>query len=46
MKIFYKIYNKPGYGFPEKVYENAMMLEFKKGKYSSDSSICNICAYQ
>ncbi|WKZ19042.1 MAG: GxxExxY protein [Candidatus Jettenia sp. CY-1] len=30
MKIFYKVYNKLGYGFPEKVYENAMMLEFKR----------------
>lgn len=30
MKIFYKVYNKLGYGFPEKVYENAIMLEFKR----------------
>ncbi|WKZ17137.1 MAG: GxxExxY protein [Candidatus Jettenia caeni] len=30
MKIFYKVYNKPGYSFPEKVYEDAMMLEFKR----------------
>lgn len=30
IKIFYKIYNKLGYGFLEKVYENAMMIEFKK----------------
>lgn len=28
--IFYKVYNKLGYGFLEKVYENAMMIEFKK----------------
>ena len=28
IKIFYKVYNKLGYGFLEKVYENAMMLEF------------------
>jgi GxxExxY protein len=28
--IFYKVYNKLGYGFLEKVYENAMMYEFKK----------------
>ena len=27
IKIFYKVYNKLGYGFPEKVYENVMMLE-------------------
>jgi GxxExxY protein len=28
IKIYYKVYNKLGYGFLEKVYENAMMLEF------------------
>ena len=30
IKIFYKIYNKLGYGFLEKVYENAMMIEFRR----------------
>jgi len=30
IKVFYKVYNKLGYGFLEKVYENAMMLELKK----------------
>ncbi len=30
IKIFYKVYNDLGYGFLEKVYENAMMLAFKK----------------
>ena len=30
IKIFYKVYGKLGYGFLEKVYENAMMIEFKK----------------
>ena len=30
IKVFYKVYNNLGYGFLEKVYENAMMLEFKK----------------
>ncbi len=28
--VFYKVYNKLGYGFLEKVYENAMMIEFEK----------------
>jgi len=28
--IFYKVYNNLGYGFLEKVYENAMMLDFNK----------------
>ncbi len=27
IKIFYKVYNKLGYGFLEKVYGNAMMVE-------------------
>ncbi|MCG2758676.1 MAG: GxxExxY protein [Desulfobacteraceae bacterium] len=30
IKVFYKVYNKLGYGFLERVYENAMMIEFKK----------------
>ncbi|HCG77088.1 TPA: GxxExxY protein, partial [bacterium] len=30
IEIFYKVYNKLGYGFLEKLYENAMMIEFKK----------------
>ncbi len=30
IKIFYKVYNNLGYGFLERVYENAMMIEFKK----------------
>jgi GxxExxY protein len=30
ISIFYKVHNKLGYGFLEKVYENAMMIEFKK----------------
>jgi GxxExxY protein len=27
---FYKVYNKLGYGFLEKVYENALIIELKK----------------
>lgn len=30
IKIFYRVYNQLGYGFLEKVYENAMMLELKR----------------
>ena len=30
INIFYSVYNKLGYGFLEKIYENAMMIEFKK----------------
>jgi GxxExxY protein len=28
--VFYKVYNTLGYGFLEKIYENAMMVEFEK----------------
>lgn len=37
IKIFYKVYNNLGYGFLEKVYENAMMLDFKKENIQADS---------
>ncbi|MDI6790182.1 MAG: GxxExxY protein [Thermodesulfobacteriota bacterium] len=37
IKIFYRVYNKLGYGFLEKVYENAMMVEFKKEGISAVS---------
>ena len=30
IKVFYVVYNRLGYGFLEKVYENAMVIEFKK----------------
>ena len=30
INIFYKVHNKLGYGFLEKVYRDAMMIEFKK----------------
>ncbi len=29
IKVFYRVYNKLGYGFLEKIYENAMMIEFR-----------------
>jgi len=29
IRIFYRVYNTLGYGFLEKVYENAMMIEFR-----------------
>ena len=35
--IFYKVYNKFGYGFLEKVYENAMTIELKKKNFSATS---------
>jgi len=30
IKVFYRVYNQLGYGFLEKVYENAMMITFRK----------------
>ena len=30
IRIFYKVYNELGYGFLEKVYENAMMIDFRR----------------
>ena len=30
IKCFYEVYNTLGYGFLEKIYENAMMLLFKE----------------
>lgn len=30
IQAFYSVYNNLGYGFLEKVYENAMMIEFRK----------------
>jgi len=30
IKAFYNVYNKLGYGFLEKVYENSLMIELKK----------------
>ena len=29
LKVFYEVYNELGYGFLEKVYQNAMYLELK-----------------
>ena len=37
IKIFYRVYNKLGYGFLEKVYQNAMMIEFRRAGIPSVS---------
>ena len=37
IKIFYKVYNTLGYGFLEKIYEHAMMIEFRKANVSAVS---------
>ena len=44
--IFYKVYNNLGYGFLEKVYENAMMLEFKNENIHAVSQYAIRVLYQ
>lgn len=34
IKAFYKVYNTLGYGFMEKVYENALLIELNKEGFS------------
>lgn len=36
IEAFYKVYNTLGYGFLEKVYENAMRIELNKSGLSTD----------
>lgn len=36
IRIFYKVYNTLGYGFLEKVYENALRIEFGKAGLDFD----------
>ena len=39
IKFFYRVYNNLGYGFLEKVYENALMIEFRReGIYAISQS--------
>ena len=37
LKIYYKVYNELGYGFLEKVYPNALLIELKKSGFSCES---------
>jgi GxxExxY protein len=46
IKIFYKVYNTLGYGFLEKIYENAMMLDFKKENIPAVSQYAIKVVYQ
>jgi GxxExxY protein len=39
IKAFFTVYNKLGYGFLEKVYENAMMIELKKIGLSASNQV-------
>ena len=37
IKLFYEVYNELGYGFLEKVYQNAMLIELKKRGFEVES---------
>ncbi len=37
ISCFYKVYNQLGYGFLEKVYENAMMIELEKNDLNCET---------
>lgn len=39
LKAFYKVYNTLGYGFLEKVYENALAIELRKQGYSVEQQV-------
>jgi len=39
IKVFYRVYNVLGYGFLEKVYENALKIEFARGKLSFENQV-------
>ncbi len=44
IKAFYKVYNTLGYGFLEKVYENALTIELKKYGFEVERQK-SICVY-
>lgn len=46
IEIFYRVYNKLGYGFLEKVYENAMMIEFEKDSVNAVSQFAIEVLYE
>ena len=37
IRIFYKVYNELGYGFLEKVYHNALIIEFRSNGFECES---------
>jgi GxxExxY protein len=39
IKCFYKVYNELGYGFLEKVYENAFLIELRNSGLNASSQI-------
>ena len=44
IKIFFLVYNKLGYGFLEKIYENALMIELKEEKiHAVAQALIQVC---
>jgi GxxExxY protein len=39
IRIFYRVYNKLGYGFLEKIYENALMIDLKEEKIDAIAQV-------
>ncbi|MBU3923466.1 MAG: GxxExxY protein [Nanoarchaeota archaeon] len=39
IKVFYLVYNELGFGFLEKVYENALKIEFRKAGLSFENQV-------
>jgi len=39
IKAFYKVYNKLGYGFLEKVYQNALTIELRKMGFTCSNEV-------
>lgn len=39
IRCFYNVYNELGYGFLEKVYENALMIELRNNGLSAESQV-------
>jgi GxxExxY protein len=39
IQAFYKVYNTLGYGFLEKVYENAMLIELRKMDFTVENQL-------
>ncbi len=46
IKAFYNVYHKLGYGFLEKVYENAMMIELRKLGVKAESQARILVHYE
>lgn len=46
INAFYKVYNKLGYGFLEKVYENAMFIELRKRNFNIEKQKSIVVYYE